>query len=165
MKTSWITALVVSIVISSTSLLGAEPDDVATDPWRTDFEGALETAREEGRAVLLDFTGSDWCVWCHRLEDEVFTKDAFLDYARESLVLVRVDFPRRTKLPPEVEAQNKALDDRYGVTGYPTIVLIDAQGTEIGRLGYIQGGAKTFVRALKRFVADAKAAAQAGGVP
>ncbi|HUG10738.1 MAG TPA: thioredoxin family protein [Opitutaceae bacterium] len=130
---------------------------VPGDLWRTDFEAALTTAKDEGKAVLLDFTGSDWCVWCHRLEAEVFEQQAFLDYAREHLVLVRLDFPRKTKLPTELQAQNDALSERFDVGGYPTVILLDASGEEIGRLGYTQGGAKTFVRALKKFRAEATA--------
>jgi len=163
MKKLWRTALVVSLILSGAAMPAAGPDEVATDPWRTDFEGALKTAREEGRAVLLDFTGSDWCVWCHRLEDEVFTKQAFLDFARERLVLVRLDFPRKTKLPDELQAQNDALNDRFDVSGYPTVILLNGSGEEIGRLGYMQGGAKTFVRALKKFASDASEAKPPGG--
>lgn len=148
---------VVAMIVAG-GVLAAEPPEVA---WRTDFDAALTDASAQGRAVLLDFTGSDWCVWCHRLDVEVFDKEAFADYAREHLILVQLDFPNKKELPAELKAQNDALAERFGVTGYPTVVLLDGSGAEIGRLGYMQGGAKTFVRALKKFVADA--AARSGG--
>lgn len=163
MKAAIHTTLAGMMLLSACVLGSAEPVEASADPWRTDFDAALATAREEGKEVLLDFTGTDWCVWCHRLEDEVFTKQAFLDYARERLVLVRLDFPRRTKLPAELQTQNDALSERFDVSGYPTVILLDGSGQEVGRLGYMQGGAKTFVRALKKFASDAKTAKQAGG--
>jgi thiol:disulfide interchange protein len=129
------------------------PAAVAGAPWVTDFAAASVQAREQGRAILLNFTGSDWCVWCHRLRDEVFRQPWFLDYAGANLVLVEIDFPRRTNQPGALAAQNKQLDERFGVSGYPTIILLNADGAEIGRLGYMQGGSKTFVRELKRLIA------------
>ena len=157
MKTTRILAITSVAVLLASRVFAAEaPAAEAKDPWRTDFDASLATAGEQGRAVLLDFTGSDWCVWCHRLDNEVFSKQAFLDYARDNLVLVKLDFPEKIKLPAELEAQNHGLSDKYGVTGYPTIVIVDAKGTEIGRLGYMEGGAKTFVRAVKKAIADSK---------
>ncbi|RKX29345.1 MAG: hypothetical protein DRP71_16390 [Verrucomicrobia bacterium] len=97
----------------------------------------LEKARTDGRYLLLNFTGSDWCLWCHRLRDEVFVQDAFLDYAAESLILVEVDFPMKTELPEPVQVQNAQLDERFEVSGYPTIVIVSPHNEEIGRLSYM----------------------------
>ncbi len=141
-----------SRVLPSPSAQAAEADAGA---WTDDFAQAMKRAEAEDRAVLLNFTGSDWCVWCHRLRDEVFVQPAFIDFAASALVLVEVDFPRRKTLAREVVAQNQQLDDRFNVTGYPTIILLDSGGEEIGRLSYMEGGAKTFVRELKRFIAAA----------
>jgi protein disulfide-isomerase len=70
--------------------------------WLTDFDAAKATAKAEGKPVLLDFTGSDWCVWCIRLDKEVFTREAFVAYADASLVLVELDFPQRKEQPKEL---------------------------------------------------------------
>lgn len=118
--------------------------------WMTDFDAAEAASARTGRAVLLNFTGSDWCGWCFRLRDEVFLQPAFGNYAASDLVLVEVDFPREKQQSSALKLQNAGLAKRYGVEGYPTIVLIDAKGTELGRTGYMQGGAKTFVRALRK---------------
>jgi len=146
---------------------GAEEPSTPTGAieWGTDFAAASVRAAAEGRAIVLNFTGSDWCVWCHRLRDEVFVHQPFGDYAGTSLVLVEVDFPRRSKLPEALATQNRALADRFKVESYPTILVLNSAGEEIGRLGYMQGGPKTFVRELKRLIAaDAsKRAAAAGG--
>lgn len=117
--------------------------------WSTDYTAAVKT----GRPVLLNFTGSDWCVWCHRLRDEVFQTAVFAQYATESLVLVELDFPRRKSLSPELKKQNDGLAQKFGVDSYPTIILLGPDGQELGRFGYMQGGPKTFVRELKRRLA------------
>lgn len=150
------------------ALLGVMPASLvpatatATDPapnlesftasgiWATDYEASLAAAQASGRLVLLNFTGSDWCVWCQRLREQILSQKPFLDYARERLVLVEVDFPEAAGQPASLKAQNQALKERYAVTGYPTVIFADADGRELGRTGYMQGGPKTFVRELKR---------------
>jgi len=123
-------------------------------PWRSDFAASLALAQKEGKVVLVNFTGSDWCVWCHRLRDEVFLTPVFAAYSAKDLILVELDFPRKTPLPAAVELQNRTLAEKYEVTGYPTILLLQADGKVLGRLGYMQGGPKTFVRELKHLAAS-----------
>ena len=73
-----------------------------------------------------------------------------LTWARDNLVLVYVDFPRQDCRSKQVQRQNQELDQRYQVSSYPTLVLTDADGREITRLSYMQGGPKTFIRAIQR---------------
>lgn len=120
--------------------------------WSSDYKVALKKSAKEGRPVLLDFTGSDWCIWCHRLHDEVFDQPEFRDYAQQNLILVQVDFPQHKKLPNDLIKQNFSLQSEFSVEGYPTIVIVDSTGKELGRLGYMEGGAKTFVRSLQRLL-------------
>jgi thioredoxin-related protein len=115
----------------------------------TDFELAQTKAKEENKSLLLDFTGSDWCGWCIKLKDEVFSKSAFKDYAKESLVLVELDFPRNKKQSAEVKKQNEALAQKFGVRGFPTLILLSPEGELIGKTGYRQGGAEAYVEHLK----------------
>ena len=124
--------------------------------WQTDYAGALAQARRENKHVLLNFTGSDWCVWCHRLRDEVFLTPAFASFAETDVVLVEVDFPRKIKLPEDLQKQNAGLAQKYAVTGYPTILYLAPDGTLLGRVGYMQGGPKTFIRELRRLAAAAR---------
>ncbi len=135
----------------------ANESAVALD-WRNDYAAAVASAAENKRPLLLNFTGSDWCVWCHRLRDEVFQTQVFANYASESLVLVELDFPRKKTLPTELKKQNDTLAEKFSVTGYPTVILLSPEGTELARLGYMQGGPKTFVRELKRQIAAADSA-------
>ena len=122
----------------------AEPD------WLTDFPKAQAQAKTEHKLLLLDFTGSDWCGWCRRLEAEVFSKPAFAEYAKENLVLVRADFPRNKPLTLEVRKQNQELAERFAVNGFPTIVVLNSQGKPVGLLGYMEGGPGPFIDELKK---------------
>lgn len=117
--------------------------------WISDANLAMIYAKELNRPVLMNFTGSDWCPWCFKLRDEVFAKDAFIKYARESLVLLTVDFPRKKTLPKNEQAANDALAGKYGIDGFPTIVLTDHDGNEINRASYQPGGADAYVKHLK----------------
>lgn len=131
--------------ISTLSLsLGAE------SLWMHDFEAAKAKAAKEGKPILINFTGTDWCGWCIKLEKEVFTQKAFQDYAKEHLVLVEIDFPKKKEQSAELKEQNKKLDKEYGVEGYPTIYLLDAAGKKLtDDIGYREGGPEAYVEHLK----------------
>ena len=107
--------------------------------WQTDYEQALTTAKVSRKCVLLDFTGSDWCGPCIEMERVVFSKAAFLNFAKANLVLVEVDYPRRNVLPEKVKKQNELLRRQYGIdrSGFPTVILLDPDGKILGQLeGY-----------------------------
>ena len=100
--------------------------------------------------VLLDFTGSDWCGWCKRLNKEIFQTPEFTEYAQKRLELVEVDFPHRKKLPAELVKANDALQSKYQVRGYPTLIILNSAGKKIGELGYQEGGPKAFIAELEK---------------
>lgn len=118
--------------------------------WLTDFHRAQEEAKAGHKLLLLNFTGSDWCGWCMRLQAEVFSKPEFAEYARQNLVLVELDFPRAKALSSEVRSQNAALAEKYGIDGFPTIVVLSADGKPVGMLGYVPGGPSAFIEELKK---------------
>jgi thiol-disulfide isomerase/thioredoxin len=118
--------------------------------WRTDYRAALAEAKAQQQHVFLFFTGSDWCGWCKRLNREILSQPEFRDYAEQNLILVEVDFPRFKELPDELKKQNDLLQRAFQIEGYPTVVVLNAKGKEIGRLGYQEGGPGPFVRALKK---------------
>ncbi|MDP6543396.1 MAG: thioredoxin family protein [Phycisphaerae bacterium] len=121
--------------------------------WTEDLDLAMEFAARTKRPIVLDFTGSDWCGWCIKLHDEVFSKKAFKDYADKNLVLVAIDFPRGKKLPDEIKQRNSKLAQKYGVRGFPTIVILDSTGEkELGRTGYVRGGPTAFIAGVKKIV-------------
>jgi len=118
--------------------------------WLTDYEAAKAQAKAENKPIFINFTGTDWCGWCIKLEKEVFSKKEFQDYAKEHLVLMEVDFPRKKELPAEVKAQNKKLDKEFKIEGYPTLFLLDADGKKLsGDVGYREGGSAAYVEHLK----------------
>lgn len=121
--------------------------------WLTDYNQALGYAKEMNRPVLINFTGSDWCSWCIKLNKEVFSLEAFDKYAKEYLVLLKLDFPRSIPQTPETKAANEKLMNQYGVQGFPTIVLVDSEGKELNRTGYQPGGVDAYVKHLQSLLA------------
>ncbi len=121
----------------------------SADLWMTDFEAAKQKAAEGNKMLLMDFTGSDWCGWCIKLDDEVFSKPEFAEYAEENLVLLKLDFPRRKELSAEEQAQNQRLAEEYDIEGFPTVIVLNGVGEQIGTLGYMPGGPQTFIAALE----------------
>ena len=125
--------------------------------WTEDYAAALKKAKAEKKLVLLDFTGSDWCPWCIKIDKEVFAKPEFAKYAKDHLVLVKVDFPRRRKLSAEQKAANAKLQQQFKVRGFPTLVVVNADGKEIWRQpGYRPGGPKAFIASLSAAAKKAK---------
>ena len=120
----------------------------AAELWMTDFEKAKATAAAEKRDLLLDFTGSDWCGWCIKLQEEVFGKDAFKLEAPKHFVLVEIDFPQEKELSAAMKAQNEKLQEQYHVEGFPSVVLADAEGRPYAVTGYEEGGAAKFLEHL-----------------
>jgi thioredoxin-related protein len=122
----------------------------AEKEWMTDVPKAQAKAKEENKLVFMNFTGSDWCIWCVRLKNEVFTKPEFKEYAEKNLVLVELDFPRKTRLSPDLAKANEALLRKYKIEGFPTIVIVDGEGKKIGELGYVAGGPTAFLAELEK---------------
>lgn len=122
----------------------------ADELWVSDFEKAKQTAAKEGKDLLIDFTGSDWCGWCIKLKKEVFDLDAFKKAAPKNFVLVELDFPQnKSKLTKETQEQNAKLQTQYGIQGFPTILLTDDQGRPYAQTGYQAGGPEKYLEHLE----------------
>jgi len=120
--------------------------------WGTDVPKALAQAKTDKKMVLLDFTGSDWCGWCMKFDKETLSTDQFAGYARAHLELVTVDFPNKKPQSDALKAANAALQTKYNVDGFPTFVLLNADGKELGRqVGYAPGGPDAFIAELEKF--------------
>jgi thioredoxin-related protein len=121
--------------------------------WQTDFEAAKTKAKAEKKLLLVDFTGSDWCGWCKKLVAEVFSKDEFKKAAPKNFVLVELDYPSPAKKQSdELKKQNKALAKQYKIQGYPTILVMDADGKVVAKTGYQPGGPEDYVKHLEKFM-------------
>lgn len=123
------------------------------DGWVTDFEAAKKEAAERKVPILANFAGSDWCGWCIKLDKEVFGQEAFGKYAKDNLVMFLADFPSSKEQSDAVKLQNKGLAEKYGVRGFPTVLLLDADGKVLARTGYKRGGAAKYVKHVKELVA------------
>ena len=118
--------------------------------WLTNYQQALAQAAKEKKNVLIDFTGSDWCPPCIQMEKEVLSQPEFIAFAKNNLVLLKLDFPRRKKLSPEEKEQNHELGQQFAIEGFPTYVLVDPTGKELKReIGYLEGGPKKFIEWVK----------------
>ena len=107
--------------------------------WQTEYDQGLATAKVARKCVLLDFTGSDWCGPCIQMKRAVFSKPAFLNYAKQNLVLVDIDYPRVKTLSENIRKQNERLMHQYSIdkSGFPTVILLNPDGKILGQLeGY-----------------------------
>ena len=137
-------------IITLCAVLALVRVNAAELDWQTDLPKAQTQAKTEKKLVMLDFTGSDWCGWCIKLNKEVFSQAAFADYAKKNLVAVEVDFPRKKKLSAAQKQANDALAKKYEIEGYPTIIVLDSEGKKVGQLGYQPGGPTAFIAALEK---------------
>ena len=146
MKTKHTLAAFVALMIAALPALAAPK-------WYTDLDEAKAVAVKENKPLLVDFTGSDWCGYCIKLHAEVFDKPEFEAFAK-NYVLVELDFPSKKPQPAEEKAKNKATQTKFGVSGFPTVLLIDAKsGEAYGRQsGYGPGtGPKAYIEKLSAF--------------
>ena len=123
--------------------------DYPPQGWTDSITEAIVQAEREDKMILLDFTGSDWCGWCQKLESEVWDTSEFDSWADDNLVKVFLDFPRNINLSNEQIQHNQLLQQVFGVRGYPTIFLLDSDLTPLLKTGYREGGPAEYIRHLE----------------
>jgi protein disulfide-isomerase len=129
----------------------------ASEGWMTDFDKAKALAKEKNRHILIDFSGSDWCGWCIKLDNEVFSKAAFKAFADENLVMVLADFPQdKSKQSAELQKQNEKLSKEFGVRGFPSVFILSPEGKVVAKTGYQAGGPEAYVEHVKKLIAEGK---------
>ena len=123
----------------------------AAEGWSTDFNAGLATAAAEGRTVLVEFTGSDWCPPCMHVRGKILPTQEFKNFAEKNkLVLVELDFPRdETKVAPEVRKEREAVSRRYGVDGFPTMAVLDGEGHLYAKIVGGAGSAAEYISRLE----------------
>lgn len=127
---------------------------VKAQEWQTSFEKSIEVAKKENRNIVLVFSGSDWCVPCIKLENEILDSEAFKTYAKDNFVLLKADFPRKKKnqLPNAQQDQNNMLAEKYNKQGYfPLIVVLDYNGNILGVTGYKKVSPREFITILSSY--------------
>lgn len=153
MKTSIAAILLGLLATTNTATAGGEG-------WYDDFDEAVAAAKEQKKDLLVDFTGSDWCGWCIKLDKEVFAHDEFLVPAKENYILVALDFPSgeeaKAKVPnPE---RNEELQAKYDVGGFPTILMMTADGEVFAQTGYQAGGPEKYIEHMATIATNGKKA-------
>jgi protein disulfide-isomerase len=128
--------------------------------WYTDLNKAVEASRQEQKPLFLFFTGSDWCGWCIRLQNEVFKTPEFIAWAKDHAILVELDFPRRTPQSDEIKAQNNQMQQMFRVQGYPTVWFVKPTVTDgktnfeqLGSTGYVAGGPAKWLEGANSIIA------------
>jgi thioredoxin-related protein len=131
--------------------------------WHTDMNKALDVSKKSKKPLMLFFTGSDWCGWCIRLQKEVLKTPEFEKWAKDNVVLVELDFPRRTPQQPEIQKQNIELQQTFAVQGYPTVWFVNASKKDgkvnfeqLGSTGYVAGGPSVWLEGASKFIANKK---------
>ncbi len=141
-------------VFTVITLLALGLNLTAGEGWLTNIEKAKEVAKKEGKTVLVEFTGSDWCPPCKALKKNVFNSDEFKAYAKKNLVLVELDFPRdKSKLSKEQLSYNKEQAKAFGIRSYPTVILMDAKGKELTKkVGYGRTSVANYIGSLNKAI-------------
>lgn len=127
---------------------------------KPEMNKAIELSQKTNKPIMLFFTGSDWCGWCKKLVKEVYKTSEFNTWARKNVVLVEVDFPRRSKLSSELTAQNNSLKQIFQPRGYPTVYFAkpvkgadgNVQFKTLGQTGYVAGGPTKWIASASQFL-------------
>lgn len=128
--------------------------------WLTDFDEAAKLSQKKNKPILANFTGSDWCGYCIKLDKSVFNTSEFKKWAKKNVILLKLDFPKRTKLSEKLQKQNYALQKAFGVRGFPTIWLFEVgEGKDpkkelnpLGKTGYVKGDAKKWIKTIEGYL-------------
>lgn len=129
-----------------------EPAGSAKVQWYQNYPDAVVAAKKANKPLLLLFTGTDWCVWCKKLDQEVLSTPEFAQNAAGSFIFVELDFPADTSKKQEFAQQNQELKRKFGITGFPTVVILDPNENFIAQAGYRSGGGKLYADYLKDLV-------------
>ena len=80
----------------------------------------------------------------------MFPKKEFTTFARTNLVLVIVDFPDKKKQSDVQMKHNQNVKEKYDVDGFPSLLVLDADGKKLGVIvGYDGKGAKSVIAKIE----------------
>lgn len=123
-------------------------DPVSTEGWNNNANEVFKKAKAENAPIMMNFTGSDWCIWCKRIKAEIFDTPEFKAWVKEkNLALLELDFPRNKPQSDELKSQNNSLKNEVGIQGFPTLIII-SNGKMI-RTGYVKGGPKAWIASVE----------------
>ena len=115
---------------------GSRVERTSSHDWKTSFSESVQLSADSGKPILAFFTGSNWCGWCKVLNSKILETPVFVEWAKENVIMLELDFPTDYEQSQEIKDQNQQLQKMYGITGFPTIIVMDANGKPILQLGY-----------------------------
>ncbi len=121
---------------------------VTSIQWLTDISVARALSKNTGKPIVLFFTGSDWCSWCMKAVNEIFSTPEFAAIAGNKFIFMEVDFPMNEELPMAIVEQNEKLKDQYNVKGFPTVIIVSPAGQTLATTGYQSGGGASYANML-----------------
>ena len=140
------------ILVTLLLIVGSFAAEAQELVWERDVNKALEISKKSKKPLLMFFTGSDWCGWCIRLQKEVLKTPEFATWAKDNVVLVELDFPRKNTMTAEIQNQNNQLQQLFEVRGYPTVWIVNAEIKDgktnfqkLGTTGYVAGGPEAWL--------------------
>ncbi|OQX29081.1 MAG: hypothetical protein B0D92_05660 [Spirochaeta sp. LUC14_002_19_P3] len=123
--------------------------DYPPDSWTDNILDGIRRAEQENKMLMLNFAGSDWCGWCDKLDEEIFSTPQFMEWSENNLIKVYLDFPQKLQLPEYLKLQNEYTKQFFGVQGFPTIFILDAQLTPLLRTGYKETTPEEYIRHIQ----------------
>jgi protein disulfide-isomerase len=147
MKRSLLLILCSALLLSFTQLSFA-----AEGQWLENIDQAKAVAAKENKHIFINFSGSDWCHWCIKLDKDILSQEEFLAYAEKNLVLLKVDFPKRTRQSTELREHNEALARTYQVRGFPTVIILTPKGEQVATTGYRYGSVSDYINHVKTLI-------------
>mgnify|MGYP006356222193 FL=1 len=149
---------IITLLLVSSAITTQAQDELT---WHTDLNKAIDIANKEDKPLFLFFTGSDWCGWCIRLQKEVFKTPEFVKWAKEKVVLVELDYPRKSNQSDAVKTQNAQLQQFFKVQGYPTVWFAKATKAngkinfeQLGSSGYVAGGPSVWISGADKIITN-----------
>lgn len=139
--------LVTFLLLSCTTMIYAQT-------WETNLDVVKSKAEQEGKDIILVFSGSDWCIPCMKLEREIWESADFKIYSKEHFILLRADFPKKKAdaLPKEQQERNDKLAEMYNKQGlFPLVLVLNKQGKVLGTTGYKNMSPKEYIALLASF--------------
>ena len=139
----------IAAVFAATALAATSTPQGFTD----NLDEALKSAKANKRYVVAVFSGSDWCGWCKKLEQEILSTETFRKGAVGRYELVYIDNPRNKDLLSEHgKENNRNLTSKYDIRGFPTVLVLDADGQKVAEMGYDAGGPEKYLEKLEEEV-------------
>lgn len=149
-----------SAVLLSTTLLMAQPSyptypaggHPISNPsgqinWLRNYSEAVALSQSTSKPIVILFTGTGWCPACMKLERQVINHPEFAQAVGQKFVFLKAEFPDYSE-GAVAASPYKPLVDRYGISAFPTIVVINANGQQLYTVKYREGGPQMYAQEL-----------------